>query len=249
MNIGKATINALEELTGLFGPCEVTFHSQDDKAKVPIGITGASKPSLLLMHMEYKVISPDHDYIVASQHKLFLSVIGDMQVRENNFSEDAVTYSGPTYSVIRSAKQSGSSAYHHLQDMKCMQLLNIFDGSFENNGEAKPVVMIVPVDGCFDENPRYTKTIECAIDYFLSQDLDEFFLATNALGRSAFNRSERRMVKFNKELNGVVLSHDNFWSHLNAKGADIERIFGEVTKTTDFQDLSKNSVRDRVDCL
>ena len=180
MNIGEATINALEELTGLFGPCEVTFHSQDDKAKVPIGITAASKPSLLLMHMEYKVISPDHDYIVASQHKLFLSVIGDMQVRENNFSEDAVTYSGPTYSVIRSAKHSGSSAYHHLQDMKCMQLLNIFDGSFENNGEAKPVVMIVTVDGCSDENPRYTKTIECAIDYFLSQDLDAFFLATNA---------------------------------------------------------------------
>ena len=31
--------------------------------------------------------------------------------------------------------------------------------------------------------------------------------------------------------------------------ADIERIFGEVTRTTDFQDLSKKSVRDRVDCL
>ena len=132
--------------------------------------------------------------------------------------------------------------------MKRIRSLDIFDGSFKNNVEVKPV-MIVTVVGSPDENPRYTKTIECAIDYFLSQDLDEFFLATNALGRSAFNRSERRMVKFNKELNGVVLSHDNFWSHLNAKGADIERIFGEVTKTTDFQDLSKNSVRDRVDCL
>ena len=175
------------------------------------------------MHMEYKLISPDHDYIVASQHKLFLSVIGDMQVRENNFSGDAVTYSGPTYSVIRSPKHSGSSAYHHLQDMKCMQLLNIFDGSFENNGEAKPVVMIVTVDGCSDENPRYTKTIECAIDYFLSQDLDAFFLATNALSRSAFYRAERRMVKFSKELSGVVLSHDNFWSHLNAKGETIDK--------------------------
>ena len=96
MNIGEATINALEELTGLFGPCEVTFHSQDDKAKVPIGITAASKQAPLLMHMEYKVILPDHDYVVASQHKLIPSVIGDMQVRENEFSGDAVTYSGPT---------------------------------------------------------------------------------------------------------------------------------------------------------
>ena len=100
INFAKATINALEELAGLLGPREVTFHSQDDKAKVPIGITAASKQAPLLMHMEYKVILPDHDYVVASQHKLIPSVIGDMQVRENDFSGDAVTYSGPTYCAI-----------------------------------------------------------------------------------------------------------------------------------------------------
>ena len=102
-NFAKATINALQELAGLLGPREVTFHSQDDKAKVPIGITAASKQAPLLMHMEYKVILPDHDYVVASQHKLIPSVIGDMQVRENDFSGDAVTYSGPTYCTIRNA--------------------------------------------------------------------------------------------------------------------------------------------------
>ena len=88
--------------------------------------------------------------------------------------------------------------------MKGIQSLDIFDGSFKNNGEAKPV-MIVTVDGGSDKNSRHRKTIECAIDYFLSQDLDAFFLATNAPGRSAFNRVERRMVKFSKELSGVVL--------------------------------------------
>ena len=36
--------------------------------------------------MEYKVISPDHDYVVALQHKLIPSIIGDMQVRENDFA-------------------------------------------------------------------------------------------------------------------------------------------------------------------
>ena len=88
-----------------------------------------------------------------------------MQVRENDFTGDAVTYSGPTYCAIRSAKHSGSSAYHHLQHMKRIRLLDIFDGSFKNNGEAKPV-MIVTVDGVPDENPRYIKTVERAIDYF-----------------------------------------------------------------------------------
>ena len=40
-NFAKATINALEELAGLLGPREATFHSREDKAKVPIGITAA----------------------------------------------------------------------------------------------------------------------------------------------------------------------------------------------------------------
>ena len=60
---------------------------------------------------------------------------------------------------------TGSSAYHHLQDMKRIRSFDIFDGSFKNNGEAKPV-MIVTVDGVPDENPRYIKTVERAIDYF-----------------------------------------------------------------------------------
>ena len=62
------------------------------------------------MHMEENVILSDHNYVVASQQKLIPSVIGDMQVRENDFSGDAVTYSGPTYCIIRSAKHSGSSS-------------------------------------------------------------------------------------------------------------------------------------------
>ena len=65
-----------------------------------------------------------------------------MQVRENDFTGDAVTYSGPMYCAIRSAKHSGSSAYHHLQDMKRIRLLDIFDGSFKNNSEAKPVMFV-----------------------------------------------------------------------------------------------------------
>ena len=106
--------------------------------------------------------------------------------------------------------------------MKRIRSLDIFDGSFKNNGEVKPV-MIVTVDGGPDENPRYTKTIECTINYFLSQDLDAFFLATNTPGRIAFNRVERRMVKFSKELSSVLLPHDSFGSHLNAKRETIDK--------------------------
>ena len=99
-NFAKATINALEELAGLLGPREVAFHSQDGKAKVLIEITAASMQAPLLMDMEYKVILSDHDSVAASQHKLIPSVIADMQLRENDFSGDAVTYTGPTYCAI-----------------------------------------------------------------------------------------------------------------------------------------------------
>ena len=66
--------------------------------------------------------------------------------------------------------------------------------------------------------PDMQKQLNAQWITFLSQDLDAFFLATNAPGKSAFNRVERRTVKFSKELSGVVLHHDNFGSHLNAKG-------------------------------
>ena len=64
--------------------------------------------------------------------------------------------------------------------------------------------MIVTVDGGPDENPRYEKTISCAVDYFNTHDLDAFFLVTNAPGRSAFNRIKRRVAPLSKELGGVL---------------------------------------------
>ena len=67
-----------------------------------------------------------------SQQKLIPSVIGDMGVRQKDFSEDAVTYSGSKYRAIGSAKYSGSSVDHHLQDMKCIRSLDISNDSFKN---------------------------------------------------------------------------------------------------------------------
>ena len=77
----KATIGYLEELAGLLGPEEVSFLSQDDKCKVPIGLTAASKLAPMLMHLDYLVALPDHDYVTAPRHKLIPSVIGTMAIK------------------------------------------------------------------------------------------------------------------------------------------------------------------------
>ena len=131
--------------------------------------------------------------------------------------------------AVRSGKHSSSTAYHHLQDMKRIRRLPEFESSFFIDGvvgQSKPM-MIITVDGGPDENPRYEKTIISAVDYFCTYDLDALFICTNAPGRSAFNRAERRMVKFSKDLSGVLLPHDHFGTHLNSQGktinTDLER--------------------------
>ena len=115
----KATINHLEELASILGPDEVCFLSQDDKARVPIGLTAANKQSPLLMHMEYKVTLPDHDWVIAAKHKLIPSVIAGIQIKKDGLGRpECVGYSGPTYVSIRSGKHSSSTALSHALDFE-----------------------------------------------------------------------------------------------------------------------------------
>lgn len=81
---------------------------------------------------------------------------------------------------------------------------------------------MLTVDGGPDENPRYQKVITVAVHHFLQHDFDTLFLATNAPGRSAFNRVERKMAPLSKELTGFILPHDRYGSHLNERGITVD---------------------------
>ncbi|CAF1516241.1 unnamed protein product [Rotaria sordida] len=76
------TINHLKTLAGTFGSDAVFFLSQDDKARVPIGLPAARKQAPLLMHLEYKISIPDHDFVVALGHKLIPSVYAACVINE-----------------------------------------------------------------------------------------------------------------------------------------------------------------------
>lgn len=92
-----ATIKNVEEVCSILGPDVVCFISQDDKARVPLGITAANHQAPILMHMEYRVSLPDHDWVVAAQHKLIPSVYAGINIRRDGLGQpSAVTYSGPT---------------------------------------------------------------------------------------------------------------------------------------------------------
>lgn len=217
-----ATIWHLEELSSLLGPNEVCFLSQDDKARVPIGLTAAKKQSPLLMHVEYRISLPDHDWVVASRHKLIPSVYAGIQIKANGLGKrESVGYSGPTYITIRSGKHSSSTAFSHALDFEKLLTLNEFDSITKSKGTVKPI-LVFTVDGGPDENPRYQKAIRVGIHHFCKHDLDAVFFATNAPGRSAFNRVERRMAPLSHELSGVILPHEKYGSHLNERGETID---------------------------
>ncbi|KAJ8684545.1 hypothetical protein QAD02_020337 [Eretmocerus hayati] len=101
----------------MLGPGQVGFISQDDKAKVPIGLTAAKKQAPLLMHVEYMVNLLDHDFVIAARHELIPSVSAGIVIKPNGLgSPEAVSYSDPTYISIRSGKHSSSTAAYHNHD-------------------------------------------------------------------------------------------------------------------------------------
>ncbi|CAF4344729.1 unnamed protein product, partial [Rotaria magnacalcarata] len=211
------TINHLKTLASMFGSDAVFFLSQDDKARVPIGLPAARKQAPLLMHLDYKISLPDHDFVVAPGHKLIPSVYAACTINNKN----EVTYSGPTYISIRSGKHDSSTAETHHRDFSLLFESKDFQSVMKLNDKCKPIVIIC-VDGGPDENPRYSKTLVGGVNLFKKYELDCLFVASNCPGRSAYNMVERRMAPLSNQLAGLILPHDYYGTHLNDSGKTID---------------------------
>jgi hypothetical protein len=219
----KATYDYLMELASILGSYDVACLSQDDKAKVPLGLPAANKQSTILMNMEYRVKLPDHDFVVASGHKLIPSVIAGLTIESGINLKSAVTTSGPTYIGIRSGKHDSSVAATHASDLRHLyaDVQQFRDVLYRQDGTVKPVLILL-VDGGPDENPRYKETIKFACDNFRKLQLDALFISTNAPGRSAYNPVERRMAPLSRFLAGLILPHETFGCHLNSQGETVD---------------------------
>ena len=96
-----------EELASLIGPTVSAFIGQDDKAHVPIGITAVNKLAPLLMNVKYQLQLPDHDFVIATKHKLTPTVIGLREIKDTPIPDrKAVGYSGPTFIQVTSLKHT-----------------------------------------------------------------------------------------------------------------------------------------------
>lgn len=85
--------------------------SQDDKSKVPIGLAAANRQAPLLMHLDNRIRLSNHDWVIAPGHKLIPSAYAGIKIEDGKIGDPKnVTYSGPTYVAIRSAKHCSSTA-------------------------------------------------------------------------------------------------------------------------------------------
>ena len=176
------------------------------------------------MSMEYRVQLPDHDWVVTAKNKLIPSVYAGIKIVDKYpiGQPEAVSYSGPTYVAVRSGKHCSSTAKTHGEDFERLLDLEGFQPILKTtSGEVKPVV-VVTVDGGPDESPRNRSVIEEAVQKFKDHNLDFFVAVTNAPGRSAFNRAERRMAPLGKMMSGLILPHDHYGSHLDSQRRTID---------------------------
>lgn len=140
----ETSIHYLENIASILGPDQVFFISQDDKARVPFGVTVENEQATLLMHMEYRIKLPDHAWVIAQRHKLIPSVYAGIKITSSMLGQrQAVEYSGPTYIAIRSGKHSSSSANTHAQDFETLLELEEFRPLAKtDHGLVKPVVIM-----------------------------------------------------------------------------------------------------------
>ena len=86
----KAFTDDMFEICKMVGPEAATFKSNDDKARVALGLAAASLQAPIEMHLDYRVRLPDHSFVVGECHTLIPSVYGLCEISPKG----ALTYSG-----------------------------------------------------------------------------------------------------------------------------------------------------------
>ena len=135
-------IGDLHEICTLFGPSTALFLTNDNKARLPIGLAAASLQYPILMHLKYKVRLVDHNFVVPQRHKRIPSVYGVCEVKPNG----DVSCSGDKFVRIRSGKHDSSNPYTHAYDMRELFKYNLINPK---------TILLLTTDSASDEAPRY----------------------------------------------------------------------------------------------
>ena len=174
-----------------------------------------TKHAPLIMDVKYEIRLPDHDFVKVTKHKL-APVYAACEIKSHSSKADPeITYSVPTYIPIRSRKHDWSTGYTYDGDINHLLGLEEFKEIVRSGNSVKPIGMIF-CDGGPDENLRFPKTSDVAIQHFKRYSLDALLILTHVPGMSAYNQVERRIAPLSKALAGFLLPQETYGTHLSS---------------------------------
>ena len=189
-----------------------------------LGVVAAKRQTAMVMHVDYQVRLPSHDYAVASKHYFIPSVYSFLTILPSSIGQkNAVTYSGPTGVFIRSGKHDQTNACTHRVDLTTLILSPKFK-EYTHNSRGFKKVLVLRSDNSTDEAPRNPSTQKKMIQLFIKFDLVMLVLASLPAGYALFNPCERRMAPLSKVLTGVLLDHKHYGSHLNSQKQTVDGV-------------------------
>jgi hypothetical protein len=210
----RASVKQLKDIASYLVPDVCVLISQDDKAKIPLGVAAVSRTFHCFQSISSPLTVPDHDFPIANKHKIIPSFYLFLASAKQFDEEDPVPRK--LACVTRGQLFTSTSAQTHLTDLSNMMKSDCDIQKLTlRNGVAKPVYFFI-TDGGPDENPRFLKNIHHYCNFFTSNPtIDYISVRVYAPGQSAFNPVERSMAPFSKKLAGVVLPYFKEKSHLS----------------------------------
>ena len=77
-------------------------------------------------------------------------------------------------------------------------------------------------DGFPDENPKFPKTLDIAMQHFKKYNQGALLISAHAPGLPAYHQVERRMAPLSKALFGISLPHETLGTHLDSSRKTID---------------------------
>ncbi|CAF2913796.1 unnamed protein product [Rotaria sp. Silwood2] len=216
----NASLQHIKDLAGTFGNECVFYVIEDRKASVRIGRPSARGHSPFILHLDYQISTTNSTPIPPSiTHQLKPTVYASCVIDDAGL----VSFAGPTYISIRSAKHDRFTVDYEDIDLDCIVKLKEFESTARNHiGSIKPII-IMNIDSLEPADyTRFPKTLVSAINKFKRYNLDALFIITQAPGQTVNNVVERRLAALSQDLTGLVLPHDYFGTHLNVSGLTVD---------------------------
>lgn len=207
-----ASVKAARVFAEVFAS-ETVVISQDDKAKISLGIPAVGRTFKTIQSVNEPVTIEDHDFPKGNKMKLVPSVYLLIDPTDSN----TALRTGQLAIFVRPEYFLNTSSLTHMTDLLTLINSQEFASILLKENNVKPIWVLL-VDGGPDENPKHLKNIIEYSNLFRTLDLDYLTIRTHAPYQSAYNPVERSMASLSEKLAGITLPVDEYGVHLDSQG-------------------------------